>query len=480
MSQSNHDVTGRGLFALEIALAAGAFALLCAIALAHAPQLPEPDDLAYRASIVAVADGHLLTLSTVQVRLLAAQLTAAAGPQRAVLFGPGPLGGSIEQWVRLANGRWFSEKDPGYPFLAAPFQALGIIRLAPLCYGAIACAALFFGARRWLGRFGGAVAVALFCSSGAALIFAWRDYMPTFTEAALIAVGAGALLWATLAAEAAPRLRISVGLAGFLAIEAAVFTRYTDIVVLGCAVIAVLAVRWRQPGFWPAGTLWWWLGSVAVFCAGLGLFDDLVYGGPLRSGYPPGEIRFSLGSVPANLRRMPPHLTQAMPMLVLGVAALTWIGWRRLTAARAADGAAIRADAGIATTLGAAWLGIWALYFAYSWTTPPGLTTMQASRFYVPAIGPIALLAAWLVTRLPRSAPAATVLTIAAVAVMAGMGLWAFGDMLPVAGRPVLPPHCTVGTPNCAAPRGRAGASLRLPAHASGANAANGVITRTR
>jgi len=44
------------------------------------------------------------------------------------------------------------------PFLAAPFQALGIIRWAPLFYGALACLGLFAGAQRWLGRFGGAAA----------------------------------------------------------------------------------------------------------------------------------------------------------------------------------------------------------------------------------------------------------------------------------------------------------------------------------
>jgi hypothetical protein len=69
--------------------------------------------------------------------------------------------------------------------LAAPFEALGIIRWAPLFYGALACLGLFIGARRWLGHFGGLAAVGLYCSSGAALAFAWRDYMPTFTDASL-------------------------------------------------------------------------------------------------------------------------------------------------------------------------------------------------------------------------------------------------------------------------------------------------------
>ena len=143
----------------EAFVALAAFAVLCLVVLSVASQLVEPDDYAYRASIVGIIQGHFLTLSTAQVDRLAAQL-------------PGPVAGApgVLQWVQLPGGRWISEKDPGYPFMAA-----GIIRLAPLFYGALGCLGLFFGARRWLGRYGGAAAVVLFCSSGAALLFAWRD-----------------------------------------------------------------------------------------------------------------------------------------------------------------------------------------------------------------------------------------------------------------------------------------------------------------
>ena len=204
------------------------------------------------------------------------------------------------QWVEVTSGRWISEKDPGYPFLAAPFQQLGIIRLAPLFYGALACLGLFFGARRWLGRFGGPAAVGLYCSSGAALAFAWRDYMPTFTDASLIAAGSGALLWAVLASEASSRRRTWVGLAGFLAIEIATFVRYTNIVILGCAVVAVI-VAWRlQSTRLPLRAPCWWLASVAAFGAGVAILNDQVYGGPLTSGYPPGRSR----SAPARSCRI--------------------------------------------------------------------------------------------------------------------------------------------------------------------------------
>ena len=43
----------------EVGLAVAAFAVLCVLVLRASPYLPEPDDYAYRASIVAMTDGHL-------------------------------------------------------------------------------------------------------------------------------------------------------------------------------------------------------------------------------------------------------------------------------------------------------------------------------------------------------------------------------------------------------------------------------------
>jgi hypothetical protein len=412
-----------------------AFAVLCIVVLSAASRLVEPDDYAYRASIVAVTQGHFLTLSPSQVDRLATQLAGPGGGLGAGGPGAGGLGlAGIAQWVQLPDGRWISEKDPGYPFLAAPFQALGIIRLAPLFYGALGCLGLFFGARRWLGHYGGPVAVALFCSCGAALLFAWRDYMPTFTDASLIAAGTGGLLWALLAAEATVSRRTWAGLAGFAALEAAVFVRYTDIVVLGCAVVAVV-VAWKLRAV-PATALGWWLGSVAVSGAGVALFDDLVYGGPLTSGYRPGEITFRLGAVLPNLRYMPAHLIQAMPMLVLGLAALVWIAgrWVRLRGAdndRADDerAAPARRDLAVGLALAASWFSVWGLYAAYTWTANAFGSTLQFARFYVPAIGAISLLGSWLVTRLPRRTSLATAISAAVVVAMFGLGAWSFAVM---------------------------------------------------
>jgi hypothetical protein len=411
---------------VEAALAAAVFAALCVVVLSVAPQAAEPDDGAYRASIVAMTEGHFLTLSIAQGETLARKLgdNPATPPN---------------QWVELSDGRYISEKDPGYPFLAAPFQALGIIRLAPLFYGALACFGLFIGGRRWLGRFGGLAAVGLYCSSGAALAFAWRDYMPTFTDASLIAAGSGVLLWAMLATEATPRRRTWAGLAGFLALEIATFVRYTNIVILGCAVVAVV-VAWRlRAARLHLRTLCWWLASVAVFGAGVATFDDLVYGGPLMTGYQPGEVTFALGAIGPNLRLMPAHLIQAMPMLVLGLIALAWIVARRLVLRRAGGqaGAAARRDLWVGLTLAASWFAIWGPYSTYTWTTDPTSVTVQVVRFYLPAIGAISLLGAWLVTRIPGRASLAGLTSAAVITAMFGLGVWAFHAMYAAFGVPL-------------------------------------------
>ena len=413
---------GRGIRVVwaEAALAVAAFAALCVLVLSVAPQIAEPDDGAYHHSIVAITMGHFLALSGADLNALEAKM------------GDPAVGQVPNQWVELANGRYISEKDPGYPFLAAPFEALGIIRWAQLFYGALACLGLFIGARRWLGRFGGLAAVGLYCSSGAALAFAWRDYMPTFTDASLIAAGSGAVLWAMLATEARSRRRTWAGLAGFAAIEIATFVRYTNIVILGCAVVAVIAAWRLRAARLPLRTLCWWLGSVAVFGTGVAIFDDLVYGGPLTTGYQPGEVTFSPGAIGPNLRIVPAHLLQAMPMLVLGLTALAWIVVRRLVLRRVGgqDGAVARRDLWVGLGLAASWFAIWGLYSAYAWTADdPTEVTVQVVRFYLPAIGAISLLGAWLVTRIPGRAWLAGLTSAAVISALFGLGVWAFHAM---------------------------------------------------
>jgi hypothetical protein len=430
---------------VEVVFCLAAFAMLCVTVLCTPPRLLEPDDYAYQGSVVALSHGHL-TLSSAQyhaVLMRLERLDRAGIPLGTVVprfnnvMAPSRPG--IPQWHQEKDGNWISEKNPGYPFLAVPFYDLGIIRLAPLFYGLLACVGLFFGARVWLRRrFAGAAAVALYVSSGAAVLFAWRDYMPTFTEASLLAAGSGAILWAVLAVEARPWHRTVVGLLGFVALEAAAFTRYTDILVVGVAAVAVIAVRGRDAVRVPAMAMWWWLGSVVVFAAGLAAFDSLVYGGPTSTGYAPGEITFSLSAVWPNLRLLPRYLVEDMPVLFIALAGGAWITVRYIRSRWSADGGDARRDLAAGAALAASWLSIWALYLAYTWTaanlllTTPPAAGVEMVRFYVPALGDMALLGAWVLVRLPRW------LMLTAVVALGGLGYRSFTEMTTLDLPPIL------------------------------------------
>jgi hypothetical protein len=128
---------------------------------------------------------------------------------------------------------------------------------------------------------------------------------------------------------------------------------------------------------------------------------------------------------------MPAHLIQAMPVLVLGLAALAsivllWLGARR-TGGEHAEAA--RRDLAVGLALAAAWAAIWSLYVTYTWTTAPGLSTLQSTRFYLPALGPIALLGAWLLVRLPRKQPLVAMSVLVSVGTLFWLGAGAFHDM---------------------------------------------------
>jgi hypothetical protein len=192
---------------------------------------------------------------------------------------------------------------------------------------------------------------------------------------------------------------VLVGLFAFISLEAATSMRYTDGIVLVVASAAALLVR--PPG-WK-----WWLLSVVVFGALVASFDALVYGAATKTGYASGEIAFSTGALVPNLEHMPRHLLLAMPTLVLAGAAVVWIAIRR-----------VRRDLLAGALLTACWLGVFGLYLAYDWTVrmSEGDATVHVVRFYVPALGAIALLAAWLVRRLPAWAPLAVLAAVVAFA----------------------------------------------------------------
>ena len=105
----------------------------------------------------------------------------------------------------------------------------------------------------------------------------------------------------------------------------------------------------------------------------------------------------------------------------VGLGALIWMATRVVRGlslgARRRSRPDSRRDAVIGLVLAVGWFGLWALYLAYTWTAQAGTSAGGATaiggggsypsiRFYLPAIGLIALLGAWLLMQLPKWLPA--------------------------------------------------------------------------
>ena len=240
--------------------------------------------------------------------------------------------------------------------------------------------------------------------------------METFTDASLVAAGAGLLLWTMVATDAPQRRRLVAGLGAFLAFEAATVTRYTDVVELAVAVAVVVLLARRGRLRWS--TVATWMATVAAFAVAVLAFDAVVYGAPLRTGYASGLISFSFAAIGPNLVHMPWKLVAAMPVAVVAAGAALWIAGRALAPeldlpVDPAGVPARRRDAAVALALVAGWVAMWGLYLAYTWTVgQAGADPVHVVRFYVPALGPVALLAAWALVRLPVVVWAAAVLAL--------------------------------------------------------------------
>ena len=92
-------------------------------------------------------------------------------------------------------------------------------------------------------------------------------------------------------------------------------------------------------------------------------------------------------------------------------------------------GAVARRDLWVGLALAASWLAVWGLYSAYYLDDRPVRWHLADVRFYVPAIGAISLLGAWLVTRIPGRAWLAGLTSTAVIAAMFALGAWSFHAM---------------------------------------------------
>ena len=125
---------------------------------------------------------------------------------------------------------------------------------------------------------------------------------------------------------------------------------------------------------------------------------------------------------------MPVRLIEALPVLLLGLAGLAWIAGRRMSLGRA-GGARASPPAAIWAWPGPGRVVVRRLGALRCVQLDRGARSqhLAGGSFDVPAIGAIALLGAWLLSR--AAAGRARALTAAVVLVLAGLGVWSFVAM---------------------------------------------------
>ncbi len=242
------------------------------------------------------------------------------------------------------------------------------------------------------------------------------------------------------------------------------------------AVLAIAALARRVGITWR--TLQIWTAGLALAGAGILAFNHYAYGAWDKTGYASGEITFSLSALSPNVQHMPAHLVLAMPMLLLGLIAVGWIAVRAIAARRVADSAARRRDAVIGGVLGIGWLGVWGLYLCYNWTAQMSAqsgSAIHVIRFYLPALGLIALLAAWLLVRLTRMRGRVGTWSVAAILVaLVIAGGWSYQNLLTNSAGTAPSPG---GAPGLGA--GSFGGSGAPPQGAGGPGGSGGVLPAT-
>jgi hypothetical protein len=406
-------------------------ALVLVLGIAYQPRVWRmPDPWAYAFAADNFAHGRW-TITTQEM---------AAGRNRTRL-----QGGMLTQYVEIAPGRWAFEKAPGYPLLAAPFQALGLMRWANIVLAALAAWTLYRGVSCWRDGFTAWVGVTLLLLSPLSLIALHQADMDTYASGALLVIAAGLGMHHARCATRGRFAWWGLLLSG-LAAGWAVIVRYTTVLVLiplG-AWIGLSLVHQRA----PARELAMWLAGCAIAFGVLFLYNLAVFGQVLDFGYryspyQPDFAWYTLNQ--ADVAGNPTWLAQGTLSAALSVVVNQlgrWVqpllmGWPLLPLALVGLLATLcKRSALIAASVAVVWLiGVYAPYAGIVYF---GVTRELASefnrtwgfyavdRYLFPALLPLTLLSTVLVTarRVPRA------LTLAGLAVYVAGGVWLYAQAL--------------------------------------------------
>ncbi len=401
-----------------------------ALVLTVPDRFKEPDDWAYRYAAENLSHGRL----TVDTALHQQQAREAE-----------QQGGTLGQYVQVGPDRWAFEKTPGYVYFLIPFYLLGVPQLANILLAAGLALVTYLLLKELRGERAACLGVLLVLFTPVALAMLQREFMDGFASLAMPGMGGGLYLLYQLRRGDPKRARGALLLlvAGLL-LGWGIAARYTNAVIAG--VFALHFLTTRVPAFLK-GERRRVLGEAAYFGLGVAvpvglllIYQQQVFGSPFAYGYEytRGNVKFAydyLGTarawqtIAANLRRMWGPLLAGFPVLLLalpGAGLLLWEQAVRVVPAlrrRARPPSWPRLTPDLALLLLGWAAAVFGLYLMYEWTANQRAEVpfIVVTRFYLPALPPLSVLAVLTLSRLPGK----LALSLLAVAVVAGGLLFA-------------------------------------------------------
>jgi hypothetical protein len=413
--------------------------LLIAIVLVLAvPQrFQEPDDWAYYYATENLSHGRL----TVDNALHQQQVADA---QR--------QGGQLIQYIDIGDNRWAFEKAPGYVYYLIPFYLAGVPQLGNILLAAGLVAVTYLLLKRLKDEKTACLGSLLVLFTPTSLAMLQREYMDSFAGAAFVGIGGGLYILYCLRAREVKSVTamLFLFLAG-LFLAWGVAARYTNATVAGVFGLHFLITRVKllfsgQGRGVLREALPLGLGALIPIALLLS-YQQAVFGSPWAYGYEYTKlnVRFAfdyLGEpraweiISLNLDHMRLPLLIGFPLLMIALPATVIIYYQKSVSVyrkHPDPWAGISWDILLLLT---GWIAaVFGLYLMYEWTASSAAvnTFIIVTRFYLPAIMPLSVLAALALSRLSGKLVLGVmiIITILGVAFFAQAALTELGKQPP-------------------------------------------------
>lgn len=361
-------------------------------------------------------------------------------------------GGFLVQYVKIGENKWALEKAPGYVFFLVPFELIGVPQVGNLMLAIGLVIVTYILLKRLRDEKAACIGSLLMLFTPVSLIMLHRTYMDSFAASSFLAIGGGLYFYYCLKPKTvrSPANNIILFVA-FLFISYSVVVRYTNILIAAALAIhfAVFQVRSyfhnenRSFSFDIASCF---LGIVLPASL-LFFYNKYVFGSAFDYGYqysdyatkfafqyfgsvyPTGQS-IPLEIIKGNLRNIPLPLLLGFPLLVIAIPGLGIILYHKISACKKSGKySEVKSDLGAGLPLNLliiiiGWIiFVFPLYMLYEWTATIQEGTspfIVLTRFYLPGLLPITILAALVISRFSFKFMVATMM----IAVLIGSGLY--------------------------------------------------------